>query len=73
MVDHGKFEGETDHITIPVTDKPEWAHMQNFLDCVRSRQKRLAAALNRLIESQRVGRVHRRGAVGRDQCGAKGR
>ena len=60
MVDHGKFEGETDHITvkperrviddaykakwgdsditIPVTEKPEWAHMQNFLDCVRSRQ-----------------------------------
>jgi predicted dehydrogenase len=61
MVDHGRFEGETDHITvkpekrviddaykakwgdsditIPVTEKPEWAHMQNFLDCVRSRQK----------------------------------
>jgi predicted dehydrogenase len=61
MVEHGMFEGETDHITvipekrvikddykakwgadpinIPVEEKPRWAHMQNFLECVRSRQK----------------------------------
>jgi len=61
MVDHGQFEGRTDHITvipekrvigeaykakfgeneivIPVEPKPESAHMQNFLDCMRSRQK----------------------------------
>ena len=61
MVEHGMFEGDTDHITvipekrvikddykakwgadpinIPVEEKPRWAHMQNFLECVRSRQK----------------------------------
>ena len=60
MVDHGRFEGETDHITveaepiyeaefvdkfgyraveIPVADTPTDVHMQNFLDCVKSREK----------------------------------
>jgi predicted dehydrogenase len=88
MVDHGKFEGETDHITvkpekrtindaykakwgdsditIPVTEKPEWAHMQNFLDCVRSRQKpvldvdtafRAQVTISMSVQSYREGRV----------------
>jgi len=88
MVDHGKFEGETDHITvkpekrvindeykakwgdsditIPVTQKPEWAHMQNFLDCVRSRQKpvldvetafRAQVTISMSVQSYREGRV----------------
>ncbi|MBI1355399.1 MAG: gfo/Idh/MocA family oxidoreductase [Acidobacteria bacterium] len=61
MVDHGQFEGATDHITvaaeriyeaefeekfggykavdIPVAETPEDAHMANFLECVRTRQK----------------------------------
>jgi predicted dehydrogenase len=60
MVDHGRFEGETDHITvesediyqdefvkkfgyaavdIPVADTPEDAHMQNFLQCIKTREK----------------------------------
>jgi predicted dehydrogenase len=26
-------------ITIPVEETPRWAHMQNFLDCMRTRQK----------------------------------
>jgi len=88
MVDHGRFEGETDHITvipekrvindaykakwgeekisIPVTEKPEWAHMQNFLDCVRSRQKpvldvetayRAQVTISMSVQSYREGRV----------------
>jgi len=88
MVDHGMFEGETDHITviperraiddaykakwgeekitIPVTEKPEWAHMQNFLDCVRSRQKpvldvetayRAQVTISMSVQSYREGRV----------------
>ncbi|MCU1273346.1 MAG: Oxidoreductase, partial [Bryobacterales bacterium] len=88
MVDHGQFEGETDHITvkpekraideaykakwgdsdisIPVTEKPEWAHTQNFLDCVRSRQKpvldvdtafRAQVTISMSVQSYREGRV----------------
>jgi predicted dehydrogenase len=88
MVDHGKFEGETDHITvipekrvindaykakwgeekisIPVMEKPEWAHMQNFLDCVRSRQKpvldvetayRAQVTISMSVQSYREGRI----------------
>jgi hypothetical protein len=88
MVDHGKFEGETDHITviperraindaykakwgedkisIPVIEKPEWAHMQNFLECVRSRQKpvldvdtafRAQVTISMAVQSYREGRV----------------
>jgi len=88
MVDHGKFEGETDHITvipekrtindaykakwgadeirIPVEEKPEWAHMQNFLDCVRSRQKpvldvdtafRAQVTISMSVQAYREGRV----------------
>ncbi|HYM09434.1 MAG TPA: Gfo/Idh/MocA family oxidoreductase [Bryobacterales bacterium] len=66
MVEHGMFEGHTDHITvtaegkfrdefvkkfgsekvvIPVEDKGPNAHMQNFLDCVRSREKPVLDAL----------------------------
>jgi predicted dehydrogenase len=88
MVDHGMFEGETDHITvipekrvmtdeykskygaeeirIPVEDKPRWAHMQNFLECVRSRQKpvldvetafRAQVTISMAVQSYREGRV----------------
>jgi predicted dehydrogenase len=88
MVDHGKFEGETDHITvipekkvisaaykekfgdseitIPVEDKPEWAHMKNFLDCMRTREKphldvetgfRAQVAISMAVQSYREGRV----------------
>jgi predicted dehydrogenase len=60
MVDHGQFEGETDHITvtaegvfqddfvkkygyqsmqIPVEDSGRDAHMANFLECLKTRQK----------------------------------
>jgi predicted dehydrogenase len=60
MVDHGRFEGETDHITvesediyedefvkkfgykavdIPVAETPDDAHMQNFLECIKTREK----------------------------------
>ncbi len=66
MVDHGMFEGKTDHITvtgenrfreeftkkwgdmkitIPVEDKGPDAHMKNFLDCVRTREKPVLDAL----------------------------
>jgi predicted dehydrogenase len=66
MVEHGRFEGKTDHITvtaerpfreqfvqkwgsesltIPVEDKGPDAHMQNFLDSVRSREKPVLDAL----------------------------
>lgn len=68
MVDHGMFEGRTDHITvtaerpfreewskkwgngdtklvIPVEDKGPNAHMKNFLDCVRTREKPVLDAL----------------------------
>lgn len=88
MVDHGMFEGRTDHITviperramseeykarfgadevkIPVERTPAWAHMQNFLDCVRSRQKpvldvetgfRAQAAISLAVQSYQEGRV----------------
>ncbi len=88
MVEHGMFEGKTDHITvlpekrvisdeykskfgedtitIPVEEKPEWAHMQNFLDCVRSRQKptldvetgyRAQVTISLAVQSYREGRV----------------
>ena len=91
MVEHGMFEGKTDHITvipekkvtskddaykakfgdqdqyvIPVEEKPRWAHMQNFLDCVRSREKpvldvetafRAQVAISMAVQSYREGRV----------------
>ena len=88
MVDHGMFEGRTDHITvypekrviseeykakfgeneivIPVEAKPESNHMQNFLDCVRSRQKpvldvetgyRAQVTISMAVQSYREGRV----------------
>jgi predicted dehydrogenase len=87
MVDHGMFEGRTDHITvtgekafseeftrkfgemkitIPVEDRGRDAHMQNFFDCVRSRQKPVLDALTAYkamvtiglgVQSYREGRV----------------
>ena len=87
MVDHGRFEGKTDHITvsgegkfseeytkklgsmeikIPVEEKSPDAHMQNFLDCVRSREKPVLDALTAYkamvtiglsVQSYREGRV----------------
>jgi predicted dehydrogenase len=60
MVDHGAFEGRTDHITvsaqedfqdefvakwgyraveIPVVDRGREAHMANFFECMRTREK----------------------------------
>ncbi len=88
MVDHGMFEGRTDHITviperrvigdeykakfgekeivIPVEAKPESSHMQNFLDCVRSREKpvldvetgyRAQVTISMAVQSYREGRI----------------
>jgi predicted dehydrogenase len=88
MVDHGMFEGKTDHITviperqvigaeykakfgenpiqIPVTEKHYSAHMQNFLECVRSRQKpildvetalRAQVTISMAVQAYREGRV----------------
>ncbi len=88
MVDHGRFEGQTDHITvtgeprfkeeftkrtggemklvIPVEDKGPDAHMQNFLDSVRSREKPTLDALTGYkamvtiqmgVDSYREGRI----------------
>jgi len=87
MVEHGRFEGQTDHITvtaegifreeftqkwgadkvtIPVEDKGRDAHMQNFLDCIRSREKPVLDALTGYkamvtiqlgVESYQQGRV----------------
>ncbi|MBI3666517.1 MAG: gfo/Idh/MocA family oxidoreductase, partial [Acidobacteria bacterium] len=54
------------NITIPVEDRGKDAHMQNFLDCVRSRQKPVLDALTGYkamvtiamsVESYREGRV----------------
>jgi hypothetical protein len=60
MVEHGRFEGQTDYITvsaerefqdefvkkygyrsmqIPVEDRGRDAHMANFLECMKTRQK----------------------------------
>ncbi len=53
-------------ITIPVEEKPRWAHMQNFLDCVRSRGKptldvetgfKAQVAISMGVQSYREGRV----------------
>ncbi|MBI1788674.1 MAG: Gfo/Idh/MocA family oxidoreductase [Acidobacteria bacterium] len=87
MVDHGRFEGHADHITvlperaatpeykakfgtdpikIPIENTERWAHMQNFLDCVRSRQKptldvetgmRAQVTITMAVQSYREGRV----------------
>ncbi len=88
MVDHGLYEGQTDHITIkpekrvisaaykskwgeepirvPVEARPRWTHMQNFLDCVRSRQKpvldvetgfKVQVAISLSVQSYREDRV----------------
>ncbi len=89
MVDHGMFEGKTDHITvtadrpfreewakkwgngdtkltIPVEDKGPDAHMKNFLDCVRTREKpvldaltgyKALATIQMSVDSYRQGRI----------------
>ncbi|MGH9722950.1 MAG: Gfo/Idh/MocA family protein [Bryobacteraceae bacterium] len=88
MVEHGRFEGQTEYITvvperrvinaeykakfgeqpikIPVEAKPQWTHMQNFLDCMRSRQKptldvetgfRAQVTISMAVQSFREGRV----------------
>ena len=55
-----------DEIKIPVEAKPRWAHMRNFLDCVRSRQKptldvetafRAQVTISMAVQSYREGRV----------------
>lgn len=59
-----KFGEEAIHI--PVAETPRWAHMQNFLGCVRSRQKpvldaetgfRAQVTITMAVESYREGRV----------------
>ena len=53
-------------IKIPVKDTPYWVHMQNFLECVRSRQKptldvetgfRAQVTISMAVQSYREGRV----------------
>ncbi|MDA1312669.1 MAG: Gfo/Idh/MocA family oxidoreductase [Acidobacteria bacterium] len=87
MVDHGQFEGRTDHITvaaerayleefvskwgyqsvdIPVEQTPQDAHMSNFFECMRTRQKpvldadtayRAQVTISMSVESYRQGKV----------------
>jgi predicted dehydrogenase len=87
MVEHGRFEGQTDQITvtaerpfrdefikkwgsekvtIPVEDKGRDAHMQNFLDSVRSREKptldattgyKAMVTIQMAVDSYREGKV----------------
>ena len=87
MVDHGKFEGRTDHITIaaerahleefvskwgyqsvdiPVEETPRDAHMSNFFECMRTRQKpvldadtayRAQVTISMGVESFRRGKI----------------
>jgi predicted dehydrogenase len=53
-------------IKLPVEQTPRWAHMQNFLDCMRSREKpildvetgmRAQTAITMAVQSYREGRV----------------
>jgi hypothetical protein len=53
-------------IQIKVDEKPRWAHMQNFIDCVRSREKptldvdtafRAQVTITMAVMSYREGRV----------------
>jgi predicted dehydrogenase len=89
MVDHGMFEGKTDHITllperrvvddaykakfgaeetkIPVEEKSDIvAHITNFLDCIRNREKptldvdtayHAQVTISMAVQSYREGRV----------------
>ena len=87
MVDHGKFEGRTDHITvageraylddfvskwgyqsvdIPVEETPRDAHMSNFFECMRTREKpvldadtayRAQVTISMSVQSYRQGKV----------------
>jgi predicted dehydrogenase len=90
MVDHGQFEGKTDHITlkpekevvneaykakfgtddvrVPVDEEKDAmaAHINNFLDCIRSRQQptlnvetaaRAQVLISMAVQSYREGRV----------------
>jgi len=88
MVEHGRFEGYAENITvypeekvisaeykskwgtepiqIPVEQTERWTHMQNFLDCMRSRQKptldvdtafRAQVTISMSVQSYREGRV----------------
>jgi predicted dehydrogenase len=56
----------TDPIKIPVEETKQWTHMQNFLDCVRSRQKptldveigmRAQVTITMAVQSYRQGKV----------------
>jgi predicted dehydrogenase len=53
-------------ISIPVEETPRWAHMQNFLDCMRTRQKptldvetgmRAQVTITMAVQAYREGRV----------------
>jgi len=85
MVDHGRFEGRTDYITVTpqkhvaeefekkygtkelkIKVEPRTSHYQNFLDCMRSREKpvlhgevayRTMTTIAMAVESYRTGKM----------------
>ena len=66
MTDEYRQKFGEDEIKIPVEAKPRWAHMENFLDCMRTREKptldvdtgfRAQVTITMAVESYRKGRV----------------